>query len=106
MSEFSKVIISFVLLIVLCVGCFLWGYLLSNSRATKRINDTNLELAEQQRKYDELIRDTENRIRETEQRVSDIREQLSAKVSDNGKATEELSGIIEQIRKQKLNIKV
>lgn len=105
MSEIYKgVIISFVVFLLWSFGCFFAGYLLSNSRATKRINDTNLELAEQQRKYDELIRDTENRIRETEQRVSDIREQLSAKVSDNGKATEELSKLIEVIRKQKLDI--
>lgn len=99
MSEIQKVIISFILLILLCIGCFFGGYLLSNSRAIKRINDTNTELAEQQRKYDELIKSTDKRIR-------NIREQLSAKVLDNGKATEELSGIIEQIRKQKLNIKV
>ena len=105
MSETIKgFIIAFVVFIVWSAGCFLGGYLLSNSRATKRINDTNLELAEQQRKYDELIRTSENRIRETEQRVSDIREQLSAKVSDNGKATEELSKLIEIIRKQKLDI--
>ena len=105
MSETIKgFIIAFVVFIVWSAGCFLGGYLLSNSRATKRINDTNLELAEQQRKYDELIKSTEERIRETEQRVSDIREQLSSKVSDNGKATEELSKLIEIIRKQKLDI--
>lgn len=99
MSEFQKVIISFVLLILLCIGCFVGGYLLSNSRAIKRINDTNTELAEQQRKYDELIKSTDERIR-------NIRTELSKQISNNGKATEELSGIIEQIRKQKLNIKV
>ena len=99
MSEFQKVIISFILLILLCVGCFFGGYLLSNSRAIKRINDTNIELAEQQRKYDELIKSTDERIR-------NIRAELSQQISNNGKATEELSGIIEQIRKQKLNIKI
>lgn len=99
MSEFQKVIISFVLLILLCIGCFFAGYLLSNSRAIKRINDTNTELAEQQRKYDELIKSTDERIR-------NIRTELSKQISNNGKATEELSGIIEQIRKQKLNIKI
>lgn len=99
MSEIQKVIISFVLLILLCIGCFFGGYLLSNSRAIKRINDTNTELAEQQRKYDELIKSTDERIR-------NIRAELSQQISNNGKATEELSGIIEQIRKQKLNIKV
>ena len=99
MSEIQKIIISFVLLILLCIGCFFGGYLLSNSRAIKRINDTNTELAEQQRKYDELIKSTDERIR-------NIRTELSKQISNNGKATEELSGIIEQIRKQKLNIKV
>lgn len=99
MSEFQKVIISFVLLILWSIGCFFGGYLLSNSKAIKRINDTNTELAEQQRKYDELIKSTDERIR-------NIRTELSKQISNNGKATEELSGIIEQIRKQKLNIKV
>lgn len=99
MSEFKNIIISIIIFILWSFGMFGWGYLLSNSRAVKRINDTNLELAEQQRKYDELIKLTDERIR-------NIREQLSKQISDNGKATEELSGIIEQIRKQKLNIKV
>lgn len=104
MSEFSKVIIGFVLLIVLCVGCFCGGYLLSNSRAAERIEQSNNELAAQQQKYDTAIRAAEERIRETEQRISDIREQLSKQVFDNGKATEELSELVETIRKQKLNV--
>lgn len=100
MSETIKgFIIAFVVFILWSAGCFFGGYLLSNSRAIKRINDTNTELAEQQRKYDELIKSTDERIR-------NIRTELSQQISNNGKATEELSGIIEQIRKQKLNIKV
>lgn len=100
MSEVYKgVIISFVVFLLWSIGCFFGGYLLSNSRAIKRINDTNTELAEQQRKYDELIKSTDERIR-------NIRTELSQQISNNGKTTEELSGIIEQIRKQKLNIKV
>ena len=98
MSETIKgFIIAFVVFIVWSAGCFLGGYLLSNSRATKRINDTNLELAEQQRKYDELIKSTDERIR-------NIRAELSQQISNNGKATEELSKLIEIIRKQKLDI--
>ena len=100
MSEIYKgVIISFCVFLLWSFGCLFAGYLLSNSRAIKRINDTNTELAEQQRKYDELIKSTDERIR-------NIRTELSQQISNNGKATEELSGIIEQIRKQKLNIKV
>lgn len=100
MSEIYKgIIISFVVFLLWSFGCFVGGYLLSNSRAIKRINDTNTELAEQQRKYDELIKSTDERIR-------NIRAELSKQISNNGKATEELSGIIEQIRKQKLNIQI
>ena len=98
MSEaFKGIIIAFVVFIVWSAGCFMSGYLLSNSRAIKRINDTNLELAEQQRKYDELIKSTDERIR-------NIRAELSQQISNNGKATEELSKLIEIIRKQKLDI--
>lgn len=97
MSEVYKSIISFALLVVLCGSFFLWGYLLSNSRATKRINEANNELAEQQRKYDELIKETDERIR-------DIREQLLGKVLDNGKTAKELSGIIEQIKRQRIDL--
>ena len=99
MSEIKNIIISIIIFILWSFGMFGFGYLLSNSRAIKRINDTNTELAEQQRKYDELIKSTEERIR-------NIRAELSQQISNNGKTTEELSGIIEQIRKQKLNIKV
>ena len=99
MSEFKNIVISIIIFVLWSFGCFFGGYLLSNSRAIKRINDTNTELAEQQRKYDELIKSTDERIR-------NIRAELSQQISNNGKATEELSGIIEQIRKQKLNIKV
>lgn len=107
MSEIYKgVIISFCVFLLWSAGCFFAGYLLSNKRATDRINEANQQLAEQQQRYDIAIREAEERLQQTNDRLRDIREQLSAKVSDNGKATEELSGIIEQIRKQKLNIKV
>lgn len=101
---FKGVIISFVVFLVWSVGCFCGGYLLSNSRAAERIEQSNNELAEQQQKYDTAIRAAEERIRETEQRISDIREQLSKQVFDNGKATEKLSELVETIRKQKLDI--
>lgn len=99
MSEVKNFLIIIIIFVLCNFGCFCWGYLLSNSRAIKRINDTNTELAEQQRKYDELIKSTDERIR-------NIRAELSQQISNNGKTTEELSGIVEQIRKQKLNIKV
>lgn len=105
MSElFKGVIISFVVFFVWSCGCFFAGYILSNSRAVEHINNANREIAEQQQRYDNLIAEAEERIRVAEQTVSDIREQLLGKVSDNGKASEELSKLIGQIRKQKLSL--
>lgn len=113
MSEFKNLIISIIFVVVLCAGFFLWGYLFHNARATEQLNKANQQLEEQQRKYDELIKESEARVRESEERVreankrvSDIRNELLGKVSDNGEATKELSAIIEQIRKQKLDIQI
>lgn len=110
---FKGFLTTVILLFLVCTGCFVAGYLLSNYQATERLNKANQQLAEQQRKYDELIRESEARIRESEERVreankrvSDIRNELLGKVSDNGEATRELSAIIEQIRKQKLDIQI
>ena len=85
---------------------FFSGYLLSNRRAVEQLNQANQQLAEEQQRYDNLIKQTEERIRETEQRLSDIGAELLGKVSDNGEATKELSNIVEKIRKQKLDIQI
>lgn len=107
---FISSIIMFIVWSTICFGC---GYLLSNYRATEQLNKANQQLEEQQRKYDELIRESEARIRQSEdrvreanERISDIRNELLGKVSDNGEAAKELSAIIEQIRKQKLDIQI
>ena len=97
MSEIKSIIISVIILILWSCGCFIGGYLLSDRRAVERIEQANIELAEQQQKYDDLIR-------KSEERISNIREQLLREVSDNGKTATELSKLVEQIRKQKLDI--
>ena len=97
MSEIKSIIISVIILILWSCGCFIGGYLLSDRRSVERIKQTNIELAEQQQKYDDLIR-------KSEERISNIREQLLREVSDNGKTATELSKLVEQIRKQKLDI--
>ena len=97
MSEIYKIIISFIVFILWSFGMFCFGYLLSNSRATERINRANQQLAEQQQRYETLIR-------ESEERISNIRKELFGTISNNEKATTELKGIIEQIRKQRINI--
>ena len=104
MSEIQKVIICFGFLILLCVGCFFGGYLLSNQRATEQLNKANRQLAEQQQRYDNLIAETEERIRLADERIRNIREELSGKVVDNGQTITELSNIIEQIKRQRINI--
>lgn len=97
MSEIEKIIISFVLLVILCSGCFFAGYILSNRRATEQLNKANRQLADEQQKYDTLVR-------ETEERISNIREELRAKLSVNDKATTELRAIIEQIKRQRIDL--
>ena len=100
MSEtFKGFIVAFVVFMLWSFGCFCGGYLLSDRRATERIESTNIELAKQQQKYDELVRSSA-------ERVARVREELSEQVSNNGKAATELSKLVEQIGKQKLNIKV
>lgn len=99
MNEIYKILISFILFICVCIGCFFSGYLLRNKRAIEQLNEANRKLAEQQQRYDELIKSTDERIR-------NIRTELSGKIFDNGEAAKELSGIIEQIRKQKLDIQI
>ena len=111
MNEFEKVIISVALLIVLCIGFFFGGYFFCDRQATRKLEQANNELREQQLKYDELIRDAETSIRESEERVratnqqlSNLREQLCGKVSDNGQTIAELSAIIEQIKEQRISL--
>ena len=78
-------------------GMFGFGYILSNQRATEQLNKANRQLADEQQKYDTLVR-------ETEERISNIREELRAKLSNNDKATTELRAIIEQIKRQRIDL--
>ena len=99
MNEIKNMFVIIIIFLLCDTICFFAGYLLSDRIATKRINEANRQLTEQQQRYDKLIE-------ESEQRISDIREQLLRKISDNGKAATELSRIIEQIRKQKLDVEI
>ena len=97
MNDVKNIIIIIIIFIVWSVGMFGFGYLLSNRRTTEQLNNANRELAEQQQKYDCLIR-------ETEERIANIREELRNKLSNNDKATTELRSIIEQIKRQRIDI--
>ena len=105
---FLTTIIVFFVWSGICVGV---GYLLFNYRATEQLNEANRQIETYKRRYDDLIRESKERIRQSEERVreaneriANIREELLGKVSANGEAARELSAIIEQIRKQKLDI--
>ena len=97
MSEIYKIIISFIVFILWSFGMFGFGYILSNQRATEQLNKANRQLADEQQKYASLVR-------ETEERISNIREELRAKLSNNDKATTELRAIIEQIKRQRIDL--
>jgi len=103
-SEIKNLLIIIIIFVLCNIGCFCWGYILSNRRAIEQLDKANQQLAEEQQRYDNLIRESKERIREAEQRVSDIRTELLGKVSDNGETTKELSAIIEEIRKQRIDI--
>lgn len=104
MSEVKNLLIIIIIFVLCNIGCFCWGYLLSNRKAIEQLDKANQQLAEEQQRYDNLIRESKERIREAEQRISDIRTELLGKVSDNGETTKELSAIIEEIRKQRIDI--
>lgn len=97
MNEIQKIISSFILLVALCTGFFFAGYLFHNKRTIEQLNRANQQLEEQQRKYEELIRTTDERIR-------NLRAAISGQVSSNQEATNELSKLIGAIQKQKLNL--
>lgn len=97
MNDVKNSIIIIIIFIIWSVGMFGFGYLLSNRRTTEQLNQANRQLAEQQQKYDTLIR-------ETEERIANIREELRAKLSNNDKATTELRSIIEQIKRQRIDL--
>ena len=97
MEAFKGIIIALFVSLLWSGLCFGSGYLLCNRNTAKRIEQSNRELTEQQQRYEELIRLADERLR-------NITEKLYGKISDNGQTITELSGIIEVIRKQKLDI--
>lgn len=112
MNEFYKGIVGIIgFFIIYAAVWFFGGYFLCDRIATRKLENANQQLEAQQRKYDELIRASEERIRETEarlresnERISNIRNELLGQVSNNGEAVTELTTIIKQIEKQRINL--
>ena len=104
MSEVKNFLIIIIIFVLCNFGCFCWGYILSNRRAVEQLDNANQQLAEQQQRYDNLIKETEERIKLADERIQNIREELSGKVADNGQTITELSNIIEQIKRQRIDL--
>lgn len=98
MSDLYKgFIISIVVFLLWSAGCFFFGYIFCDTRATERTNRANQQLAEQQQRYEELIRLADERLQR-------VKEDLYGKISDNGQTIAELSGLVEQIKRQRIDI--
>ena len=96
-EAFKGIIIALFVSLLWSGFCFGSGYLLCNRTATKQLERANNELTEQQQRYEELIRLADERLQR-------VKEELYGKVSDNGQTITELSAIIEQIGKQRIDL--
>ena len=97
MENLKSFMLCFIVFILWSGLCFGAGYLLCNRTATKQLERANNELTEQQQRYEELIRLTDERLQR-------VKEELYGKVSDNGQAITELSKLIEQIKGQRIDL--
>ena len=96
MSEFQKVIISFVLLILLCVGCFFAG-VLYQSRTNGNIDDRDTEYQREQQQLDEQIAITTGTI-------SNITNDIQQEIYISTRAVGNIQELLEEIRKQRIDI--
>lgn len=98
MSDTLKGFLFCFIIFILWSGlCFGSGYLLCNRNTTKQLERVNNELAEQQQRYEELIRLADERLQR-------VKEELYGKVSDNGQTITELSELVKQIKGQRIDI--
>ena len=96
-DTFKSFLFCFIIFILWSGFCFGSGYLLCNRNTTKQLERANNQLTEQQQRYEELIRLADERLQR-------VKEELYGKVSDNGQTITELSAIIEQIGKQRIDL--
>ena len=96
MSEIQKVIISFILLILLCVGCFFAG-ILYNGRTNGTVDDRDNEYQQEQHKLDEQIAVTTGTI-------SGITNDIRQEIYISTRAVGNLQELLEEIRKQRIDI--
>lgn len=96
-DTFKGFMLCFIIFILWSGFCFGSGYLLCNRTATKQLERANNELTEQQQRYEELIRLADERLQR-------VKEELYGKVSDNEQTITELSELVEQIGKQRIDL--
>ena len=96
MSEFQKVIISFILLILWSIGCFFAG-ILYNSRTNGTTNDRDTEYKREQQQLDEQIATSTTTISNL---TNDIRQEIYISTRAVGNIQE----LLEEIGKQRIDI--
>lgn len=96
MSEFQKVIISFILLILWSFGCFFAG-VLYNGRTNGNIDDRDNEYQQEQQQLDEQIATSTTTI-------SGITNDIQQEIYISTRAVGNLQELLEEIRKQRIDI--
>ena len=96
MSEFQKVVISFIFLILLCVGCFFAG-ILYNGRTNGTINGRDTQYQQEQQQLDEQIAITTTTI-------SGITNDIRQEIYISTRAVGNLQELLEEIRKQRIDL--
>ena len=106
MNEIKGYFTAIFIIIFWSAMCGFGGYILSNSRAIGHLNEANQQLAELQQEYDRVIATAREQAELANKQLRTIGDQLSQQVQSSGRATQELSELVKQIQKQKLNIQV
>ena len=96
MSEFQKVIISFVLLILLCVGCFFAG-VLYQSRTNGNIDNGDTEYHREQQELDEQIATSTTTI-------SNLTDDIRQEIYISTRAVGNIQELLQEIRKQRIDL--
>lgn len=106
MNEIKGYFTAIFIIIFWSAMCGFGGYIFSNARAIEQLEQAHQQLAELQQEYDNAIATAREQAELANKQLRSIGEQLSQQVQSSGRTTKELSELIEQIQKQKLNIQI
>ena len=106
MNEIKGYFTAIFIIVFWSAMCGFGGYILSNSRAIGQLEQANQQLKELQQEYDNAIATAKHQTELANQQLRSIGDQLSQQVSSSGRTTKELSELVKQIQKQKLNVQI